>query len=78
MGSPKLFMSPSKKISQQCTFRYIKKTQHAHNKNNSTKSDIRELRGLGEHALRELKNRQDIVIKPPDKGGKIVLWPTEQ
>ena len=42
----------------------------AQNKNNSTKTDI--------IALKELKNKQDIVIKPADKGGKIVLWPIEQ
>ena len=29
-------------------------------------------------ALNELKQRNDIVIKPADKGGKIVLWPAPQ
>ena len=29
-------------------------------------------------ALNELKQRNDIVIKPADKGRKIVLWPAPQ
>lgn len=26
-------------------------------------------------AIRELKKRKDVVIKPYDKGGNVVLWP---
>ena len=29
-------------------------------------------------ALRKLETRQEMVIKPADKGGKIVLWPTDK
>ena len=29
-------------------------------------------------ALRNLETRREMVIKPADKGGKIVLWPTNK
>ena len=29
-------------------------------------------------ALQQLQYNKNIVIKPADKGGKIVIWPTDQ
>ena len=29
-------------------------------------------------ALQQIQNQKDIVIKPADKGRKIVFWPTDQ
>ena len=40
------------------------------NTNNMSTEDI--------EALQQLQNHKDIVIKPADKGDKIVIWPTDQ
>lgn len=41
-----------------------------HSRNNNLKPDERE-------ALKSLRNRSDIVIKPADKGGAVVVWKKE-
>lgn len=48
------------------------KTQHTtqtHNKHNISPTEL--------HTINELKSNNDIIIKPADKGGAIVIWPKE-
>ena len=71
MGPTRILIPSSPKVFQTCTHRHHELYEHSTpNTNNMSTEDI--------EAIQQLENHKYIVIKPADKGGKIVIWPTDQ
>ena len=53
------------------------KTSHGQNKDNKTTRLNNNVSNAEVQAIKNLRNSEQVIVKPADKGGAIVIWPRE-